>query len=134
MGRKQGPTPIQFDNKCAVGILTDTVVQRRSKAMDMRFYWTHDRARQGQFYIHWKEGSKNLADYPSKNHPTKHHIEIRPTYVLNNVKIHLQKALQAKSQQRYCKGVFKPIISNGQPKPLANRYNQYLSRKQYRCK
>ena len=45
MGRKQGPTPIQFDNKCSVGILTDTVVQRRSKAMDMRFYWLRDRAR-----------------------------------------------------------------------------------------
>ena len=27
MGHKQGPTPIQFDNKCAVGIITDTVVQ-----------------------------------------------------------------------------------------------------------
>jgi hypothetical protein len=37
MGHPQGPTPLQFDNKCAVGILTDTAVQRRSKAMDMRF-------------------------------------------------------------------------------------------------
>ena len=38
MGHKQGPTPIQFDNLCATGILNDTVTQRRSKAMDMRFY------------------------------------------------------------------------------------------------
>jgi len=126
MGHKQGPTPIQFDNKCAVGILTDTVVQRRSKAMDMRFYWLRDRVRQLQFHIHWKRGRYNLGDYPTKNHPTKHHIEVRPTYVLNHVKIHLQKALQAKSQQRYCKGVFKPIIPNGQSQPLTDRYNQYL--------
>jgi hypothetical protein len=43
IGHKQGPFPLQFDNKCAVGILTDTVVQRRSKAMDMRFYWVRNR-------------------------------------------------------------------------------------------
>jgi hypothetical protein len=42
MGHPQGPTPIQFDNKCATGILTDIVVQRRSKAIDMRFYWLRD--------------------------------------------------------------------------------------------
>jgi hypothetical protein len=28
----------------------------------------------------------------------------------------------------YCDTLFKAIIPNGQPKPLANRYNQYLSR------
>jgi len=96
---QQGPTPLQFDNKCAVGILTNTVVQRRSKAMGMRFYWLRDRARLLQFHIHWKRGKHNLADYPTKNHPTKHHIAVRPTYVLNHVKLHLLKALQAKSQQ-----------------------------------
>ena len=100
--------------------------------MDMRFYWLRDRARQLQFHIYWKEGPSNKADYPSKNHPTKHHIAVRPTYVLNNAKIQLLKALQAKSQQRDCKGVLKPIIPSGQPKLLANRYNQYLSRKQSR--
>ena len=83
MGHPQGPTPIQFDNKCATGILTDTVVQRRSKAMDMRFYWLRDRVRQGQFHVHWKPGQSNLGDYPTKHHPVKHHIAVRPTYVLN---------------------------------------------------
>ena len=42
MGHIQGPTPIQFDNIVANGIITDTVVQRIYKAMDMRFYWIHD--------------------------------------------------------------------------------------------
>ena len=85
MGHPQGPTPIQFDNKCATGILTDTVVQRRSKAMDMRFYWLRDRVRQQQFHVHWKPGQSNLGDYPTKHHSTKHHIAVRPTYVLNNI-------------------------------------------------
>jgi hypothetical protein len=85
MGHSQGPTPIQFDNKCATGILTDTVVQRRSKAMDMRFYWLRDRVRQQQFHVHWKPGQSNLGDYPTKHHSTKHHIAVRPTYVLNTL-------------------------------------------------
>ena len=42
MGHIQGPTPIQFDNIVANGIIIDTVAQRRSKAMDMRFYWLRD--------------------------------------------------------------------------------------------
>lgn len=83
LGHLQGPTPLQFDNKVAVGIMTDTVKQKRSKAMDMRFYWLRDRAKQGQFHIHWKSGSKNLADLPTKHHPAKHHIKMRPQYVLN---------------------------------------------------
>jgi len=116
MGHKQGPTPIQFDNKCAVGIITDTVVQHRSKAMDMRFYWLRDRQRQGQFHVYRKSAPSNLADYPSKHHPTKHHITVRPTYVLNNIKIQLQQALNSK--QHYCKGVFKSIIPNGESQPF----------------
>ena len=42
MGHIQGPTPIQFDNFVANSIITDTVVQRISKAMDMRFYRLRD--------------------------------------------------------------------------------------------
>ena len=38
MGYPQPATPVQVDNKCDLGILTDSVKQRRSKAMDMRFY------------------------------------------------------------------------------------------------
>ena len=42
MGHIQGLTPIQFDNIVINGIITDTVVQGRSKAMDMHFYWLCD--------------------------------------------------------------------------------------------
>ena len=78
MGHPHGPTPLQFDNKCAMGILTGVLKQRQSKGMDMRFYWLRDRHRQGQFYCHWKRGIYNLGDYQSKAHPTKHHIGQRP--------------------------------------------------------
>ena len=97
LGHPQGPTPIQFDNQCAVRILNETMTQRRSKAMDMRFYWLRDRAAQKQFHVHWKRGTQNLADYPSKHHPATHHKAMRPTYVANS------------TRNRDCKGVLKPI-------------------------
>jgi hypothetical protein len=43
LGHTQGSTPIECDNQCATGIMNDTVKQKRSKAMDMRFYWLRDR-------------------------------------------------------------------------------------------
>ena len=54
MGHKQGPNPIQFDKKCSVGSITDTVVQHRSKDMDMQFYCILDRQQQNKFHAHWK--------------------------------------------------------------------------------
>ena len=112
LGHPQGPTPLQFDNQSAVGILTETMTQRRSKAMDMRFYWLKDRNAQKQIAVHWKRAHLNLADYPSKHHPAKHHQEVRPTYVLNSIyqfsrnQIH---RLQHFLRSRHCKGVLEPI-------------------------
>ena len=40
LGHPQPATPVQTDNSCAEGIANDTVKQKRSKAMDMRFYWS----------------------------------------------------------------------------------------------
>lgn len=82
-------------------MLTDTVKQKRSKAMDVCFYWLllRNRARQKQFHIYWKEGTDNLADLSTKHHPTKHHIAIRPKYTLNDTMI---LALKAKVTARVC--------------------------------
>jgi hypothetical protein len=85
LGHPQPPTPIQVDNACAVGILNDTVKQRRSKAMDMRFYWVKDRIAQGQFRIFWRAGKENLADYFTKHHSAAHHIAMRATYLVNSL-------------------------------------------------
>jgi hypothetical protein len=69
------------DNSTAAGIATDTVKQKRSKAIDMRFYWIRDRVRQGQFLVYWSKGKGNLADYFSKHHPASHHTAVRSTYL-----------------------------------------------------
>jgi hypothetical protein len=82
MGHPQPLTPIQTDNACAAGIANDTVKQRRSKAIDMRFYWIKDRVKQGQFLVHWRRGADNNADYFTKHHPTSHHRVMRSQYLL----------------------------------------------------
>jgi hypothetical protein len=83
MGHPQPATPIQTDNACAAGICNDSVKQRRSKAMDMRFYWIRDRVRQGHFLVHWRKGNDNLADYHTKHHSPSHHRLKRSQYLLD---------------------------------------------------
>ena len=43
LGHPQPPTPIKTDNSTTVGIANNTILQRKSRAMDMRFYWVRDR-------------------------------------------------------------------------------------------
>ena len=56
------------------------IKQKRSKSMDMRFYWIVDRVEQGKFKVYWEPGSINFSDYHSKKHPESHHKNMRPIY------------------------------------------------------
>ena len=53
LGHPHTATPIQVNNSTADGFANDTIKQKRSKAIDMRFYWIRDRTSQGQFLIYW---------------------------------------------------------------------------------
>ena len=121
LGHPQPATPIQTDNSCAEGIINDTVKQRCSKAIDMRFYWVRDRVKQGQFNIHWKRGQDNLADYFTKHFPASHHREMRPIY------LH-EKALKAISPQGlvHCEGV---LISHSSS-PSSNEPSPFVAARQ----
>ena len=81
LGHPQPPTPLRTDNSTANGILNGTVKQRRSKAMDMRFYWLKDRVTQKMFKVYWAPGKENLADYYSKHHPASHVKKVRKIYL-----------------------------------------------------
>ena len=81
MGNSQPPTPVQVDNSTALGIATGTIKQRKSKAMDMRFYWIRYRKNQKQFNIYWKPGSTNRGDYFTKHFPPAHHSKVRSIYL-----------------------------------------------------
>eukprot|EP00957_Ditylum_brightwellii_P128114 9771671-Ditylum_brightwellii.AAC.1 len=39
LGHQQPATLIQVDNSTAYGIVNSSIQQRKSKAIDMRFYW-----------------------------------------------------------------------------------------------
>ncbi len=81
MGHPQPATPIQADNACAVGLVHDSLKQKRSKAIKMRFYWVRDRVKQGQLVIYCRKGVENDADYFTKHHPKAHHQRMRSRYL-----------------------------------------------------
>ena len=83
MGHTQPPTPLKTDNNTANGIINNTMKQKRSKAIDVRFYWVRDRVKQGQFFVFWDSGKNNLGDFATKHHPPAYHKRMRPvqTYI-----------------------------------------------------
>ena len=87
IGYPQERTRIQCDNQCAVGIANDTVKQKRSKAIDMRYNWTKDRVQQGQFDIFWAPGTENLADFFTKVHPAIHFLQIRELFTTDSTNV-----------------------------------------------
>lgn len=73
MGHTQPRTPIQTDNSTAEGVINSKIQPKRTKSMDMRFYWLRCREAQEQFRFYWRPGGQNLADYWTKHHPAAHH-------------------------------------------------------------
>ena len=79
LGHPQPLTPMQTDNSTANALLTNKIMPKALKAMDMRFHWLRCCNTQGQFRYYWRPGTQNLADYFTKHHPTSHHTAVRPT-------------------------------------------------------
>jgi hypothetical protein len=77
LGHAQPPTPLRTDNSTAFGILNETIKQKRSKAMDMRYHWLTDRVRQKQFDVYWRPGREILGDYHTTHHSARHHRYMR---------------------------------------------------------
>ena len=63
--------------------MESTIKQKRTKAMDMRFYWVQDRVNQHHLKVKWQPGATNYADYFTKHHPPTHHRAMRGTYLVN---------------------------------------------------
>jgi hypothetical protein len=78
LGHKQPATPLRTENYNAYGILNETIKQKGSKSMDMKYYWLQYRVRQKQFDVYWRPGKDNLGDYHTKHHSAKHQKYMRP--------------------------------------------------------
>jgi hypothetical protein len=81
LGHPQPPPPMETDNTTATGYSNGTIKQKRTKAMDMRFYWIKDRVKQGQFNVYWGPGYQHLADYFTRHHSPAHHKRMREIYI-----------------------------------------------------
>ena len=78
MGHPQPPTPMQTDNTTALGVITNNIRKKQSKAWDMRMYWLREREILKQFRFYWRAGPTNKADYETKHHAPSHHQNERP--------------------------------------------------------
>ena len=87
MGHPQPPTPIQVDNTATEAFENNTLKQKRSKAIDMRFNWIQDRTKQGRFKIYWQLGDSNTGGYHTKHHSLTHHRLMRPVFLHTNLLI-----------------------------------------------
>jgi hypothetical protein len=80
LGHPQPPTLLETDNTTATSYNNGTIKRKRTKAMDMHFYWIKDRVKQGQFNIYCGPGYQNLGDYFTKHHSPAHHKRMREIY------------------------------------------------------
>ena len=54
MGHQQPPTPVTTDNTASKIIVNVKSKQKRSRAIDMIFYWVRDIIRQNHSHIFWE--------------------------------------------------------------------------------
>jgi hypothetical protein len=74
---KQPMTPIQTDNTTAAGVVNNTIIPKKSKSMDLRFWWMKCRESQQQFRYYWAPGRYNWGDCSTKHQPPIYHEENR---------------------------------------------------------
>ena len=82
MGHQQPPAPVFIDSATRNGFMNNNIQQQKYRAISMQFYWVWKRMRQGHNLVHFEIGKDNLADYFTKNDPTKHQCATRGTYLV----------------------------------------------------
>jgi hypothetical protein len=91
LGYPQQATTIFVDNTVAEGLATDTVKAKRSKSMDMRFFWLRDRVKKAQFWIKHLPGRWNISDFFTKPLPKDKFEQFTP-YIVVEVDANTQKS------------------------------------------
>ncbi len=81
LGHPQPATPIHTDNSCAASIIHQSIKQQRSRAMNLRYFWTIEKQKDKTIDVSWHPGTKNMADYVSKHHIPTIHTKRRPLFL-----------------------------------------------------
>ncbi len=83
LGYPQPATMLRMDNTVALGIASGQMNARRSKSMDMRFFWLRDRVEQKQFVVSHIPGVWNIADHFTKPLPKNKFYQFFPFMAIN---------------------------------------------------
>ena len=128
MGHPQPPTTVHWDNATAVGIANKTVKKHWSRPMEMRYFYSCDQVKRGNFDVQWHPGLECLGDYPSKHHITSHHQNVRPIYLHTKDSPVLLPRAPKPSDLRGC--VEKTLVGykRGRPLPVLPRIRSRLPR------
>jgi hypothetical protein len=82
LGYPQQPTPILVDNTVAEGLANDTINAKRSKSMDVRFFWLRDRIKRMQFFAKHIAGRWNISDFFTKALPKEKFQQFTPYIIV----------------------------------------------------
>jgi hypothetical protein len=135
LGHLQPHTPMQTDNATAHALLTNKILPKALKAMDMRFHWLRCRDSQGQFWYYWRPGTHNLADYFTKHHPATHHKSVRPTILTavngpeyRKLFVTQESALPSQINVKPCSGYKKELLKiQGTPIKTSVTTNSFVN-------
>jgi hypothetical protein len=72
-----------MDNTVALGIASGKMNAKRSKSMDMRFFWLVDRVKQQHFVVSHIPGIWNIADHFTKPLPKQKFYQFLRFLVVN---------------------------------------------------
>jgi hypothetical protein len=82
LGYPQQPTTILVDNTVAEGLASDTINAKRSKSMDVRFFWLRDRIKKAQFVVRHLAGRWNISDFFTKPLPREKFEQFTPYIIV----------------------------------------------------
>ena len=82
LGYPQEPTTLLVDNTVAEGLATNTVNAKRSKSMDVRFFWLRDRVKRAQFHMKHLAGRWNISDFFTKSLPKENFQQFQPCIIV----------------------------------------------------
>ena len=72
----------------ALGVLTGKFRQKRSKSINIRFWWLKDQIDQRQFNAEWGPGKENLTDYTTKFYIPAYRKRIQPIQLFIKDRLH----------------------------------------------
>jgi len=81
LGHPQSPVQFFGDNEISVAISNDAVKVKRSRAIDKSYHWFRGKCRENIFVSKHIPGSKNVADYFTKDISKQRHDELAPKII-----------------------------------------------------